>query len=406
MQDADIAEIAQWLTEAGLRGKPEALLIGGFAERLSGAGAPLAEGGVLLDSLHPLYEGRAFRWRRGEEVSVSEYGASTQGEALERWRSTPFHRLQSEGRAYEVIALDPESAQTSLFFRNPLLKQAVVLVDPFGERGVVGPADCLYSAWSTDAPEGFGEAAVTALRRLSPSLALALKAASLARSAETLAATYLGRDAGQRVLSGRIARGVADEIKAVLWFSDLSGYTRISDSAAPELLIPMLNDYADAIVSAIHSEGGDVLKLIGDGVLAIFPAAEREAACRAALAGAAKARAKVAALNARRAGDGLPVTDFYLGLHIGRVLYGNIGSRERLDFTVIGPAVNEVSRIASMCRSVDQRLLMSQAFVEASRRRDFLSVGRFALRGVKAGQELFTLDAAGGETLAQDLGKS
>jgi adenylate cyclase len=402
MLDSNIAEIAHWLTEAGLRGAPEAELIAGFAERLSAAGAPLAEGGVLLDSLHPLYEGRAFRWRRGEEVGVTEYGASTEGEALERWRASPFHRLQNEGRAYEVLPLDPASGRTRLFFQDTRLTQAVVLVDRFGDRGVVGPADCLYSAWSTDAPDGFGEAAVAALRRLSPALALALKAASLARSAETLAATYLGRDAGRRVLSGRIARGVADEIKAVLWFSDLSGYTRISDSAAPELLIPLLNDYADAIVSAIHAEGGDVLKLIGDGVLAIFPAADREAACRAALAASAKARAKVAALNVRRAGDGLPVTDFYLGLHIGRVFYGNIGSRERLDFTVIGPAVNEVSRIASMCRSVDQRLLMSQAFVEASRRRDFLSVGRFALRGVAAGQELFTLDPAGGETLARD----
>jgi adenylate cyclase len=137
-----------------------------------------------------------------------------------------------------------------------------------------------------------------------------------------------------------------------------------------------------------------VLKLIGDGVLAIFPAAERRAACQAALAAAAKARDKVAALNHTRIAEGLPATGFYLGLHIGHVFYGNIGSRERLDFTVIGPAVNEVSRIASMCRSVDQSLLMSSAFVQglARERNDFLSVGRFALRGVAAPQELFTLD--------------
>jgi len=158
----------------------------------------------------------------------------------------------------------------------------------------------------------------------------------------------------------------------------------------------MLNDYADVIVSCIHWQGGDVLKLIGDGVLAIFPAADRAQACLAAITAAGKARAKVGKLNEKRIAQGLPATSFYLGLHIGYVFYGNIGSRERLDFTVIGPAVNEVSRIASMCRSVDQNVLMSNAFVDGlrHRRQDFLSVGRFALRGVAAPQELFTVDPA------------
>jgi adenylate cyclase len=234
------------------------------------------------------------------------------------------------------------------------------------------------------------------LPRPTPLLSLLWKTASLGRIAHTLVETYLGRDAGQRVLKGRIARGVADEIKAVLWFSDLRDYTRISDSSPPEHIIPMLNDYADVIISAIHWQGGDVLKLIGDGVLAIFPAADRQAACLAAITAAGKARAKVAKLNARRIAENLPATSFYLGLHIGYVFYGNIGSRDRLDFTVIGPAVNEVSRIASMCRSVDQPLLMSDAFVDGlrDRRQDFLSVGRFALRGVGAPRELFTLDPA------------
>ncbi len=273
---------------------------------------------------------------------------------------------------------------------------ALLLVDRFGEQGGIGPANCLYSAWATDNEDGFRGANIEALLRLSPLLALALKTASLGRIAHTLVETYLGRDAGARVLSGRIARGVADEIKTVLWFSDLRDYTRISDSSSPELLIPMLNDYADVIVSCIHWQGGDVLKLIGDGVLAIFPATDRQAACLAAITAAGKARAKVAKLNEKRGAAGLPATTFYLGLHIGHVYYGNIGSRERLDFTVIGPAVNEVSRIASMCRSVDQALLMSSAFVDGlrHRRQDFLSVGRYALRGVAAPQELFTVDPA------------
>ena len=129
----------------------------------------------------------------------------------------------------------------------------------------------------TDRAEGFTDEEIGALKRLTPFLGLAIKSASLARIAETLVETYLGRDAGRRVLRGRIARGVADRIKTVLWFSDLRNYTRISDTAPPEEIIPLLNDYAEAIVSSIHQNAGDVLKLIGDGVLAIFPAEERTA---------------------------------------------------------------------------------------------------------------------------------
>ena len=400
MQEQDIAALNAWLVEAGLRGEREEVMIRVFAERLVEGGVRLRGGRVLVDTLHPLYEGRAFRWRLGEtEIHVNEYGPSSDGEALERWRATPFYRLEETGETHMVVRLDEETAASNSFlglmFKDQV-RHAIALVDRFGEQGGIGPADCLYSAWGSDLEDGFSEADIAALRRLSPTLALALKAASLARIAATLATTYLGRDAGSRVLSGRIARGVAEEIKTVLWFSDLRDYTRISDAAPPEQLIPMLNDYADAIVSAIHWQGGDVLKLIGDGVLAIFPASDRQKACQAALTAAGKARHKVEKLNETRTAAGLPATGFYLGLHIGRVYYGNIGSRERLDFTVIGPAVNEVSRIASMCRSVDQALLMSNAFVEGlrERRQDFLSVGRYALRGVAAPQELFTIDPA------------
>jgi adenylate cyclase len=254
--------------------------------------------------------------------------------------------------------------------------------------------DCVYSSWTTDAPAGFTEAQIGALERLVPALALAVKCASLARIAGTLVETYLGRDAGRRVLRGHIARGVADRIGAVLWFSDLRGYTGITDTAPPEQIIPLLNDYAEAIVSAVHEAGGDVLKLIGDGTLAIFKADDPAQACRCALQAEALARERVGALNERRAGLGLPLTRAYLGLHIGEVFYGNIGSQERLDFTVVGPAVNEASRIAAMCRSAEREVLLSSAFVAASSEEDrlrFVSVGRYALRGVGRAQELFTL---------------
>jgi adenylate cyclase len=196
------------------------------------------------------------------------------------------------------------------------------------------------------------------------------------------------------VLEGRIARGIADRIEAVLWFSDLRSYTRISDSAAPEQIIPFLNDYAGAIISAIHEQTGDVLKLMGDGILAMFTADNSGRACHAALAAASKARRAVAAVSQCRAAQNLPTTDFYLGLHVGEVFYGNIGSRERLDFTVVGPAVNEVSRIAGLCRSVDQPLLVSSTFASAigESKKLLVSVGRYALRGVGRPEDLYTLE--------------
>jgi adenylate cyclase len=148
-----------------------------------------------------------------------------------------------------------------------------------------------------------------------------------------------------------------------------------------------------SLVPAINVHRGDVLKLIGDGTLAIFKAEDRAHACRAALSAAIAARRAVAKLKKRRAAQGKPVTDIYLGLHVGEVFYGHIGSHERLDFTVIGPAVNEASRIAALCRSLDQPVFTSAAFAKVDdMKRHLVSVGRYALRGVSHPQELFTLD--------------
>jgi adenylate cyclase len=276
--------------------------------------------------------------------------------------------------------------------RDEGMTDYLALVHRFAAEGVIGEMDCVYSSWVTDSPKGFGDGAAIALKRLAPFLNLALKSAALARMAGTLAETYLGRDAGRRVMSGRIARGVADKIGAVLWYSDLRGYTQISDSAVPEQIIPLLNDYADVVVSAVHSHGGDVLKLIGDGILAIFPGADRERACLAALAAAARVRTSAAELKRSRGAAGLPTTDIYLALHVGDVFYGNVGSKDRLDFTVIGPAVNEVSRILAMSRSVEQDVLLSASFadaLDAEVRSRLVSIGRYALRGVGQPQELF-----------------
>jgi adenylate cyclase len=408
MDEAFFTSTAAWLTEAGLVGASEADIVSGFCRRCVAGGLPLARTNVFIDTLHPVHEGRLYQWDHdAAELRLLEYGrtdpavleASGAGpaemQAAERWRRSSFYRLLQTGEPMLRRRLDAAAAEEFSMLadlRAAGLTDYVAMICRFAADGIIGDMDGVYLAWATAAAEGFSNEHIAALERLAPSLALAFKAAALQRMTRTLMETYLGRDAGQRVLSGRIVRGITERIDAVIWFSDLRGFTRITD-AAPEQVIPLLNDYADVIVSAIHERGGDVVKLIGDGVLAIFTAEDREHACAAALAAAIAARDELAKLKKTRSAANLPVTDMYLGLHVGKVFYGNIGSHERLDFTVIGPAVNEASRIAAMCRSADQPLLISTAFAEVGDIKNRLvSVGRFALRGVSHSQELFTLD--------------
>ena len=222
-----------------------------------------------------------------------------------------------------------------------------------------------------------------------------MKSTSLARVAQSLVEAYLGRDAGRRVLAGKMSRGAAERINAVIWFSDMQGYTKLSETIDSDQLIPFLNDYAEIVIASVHAAGGDVLKLMADGVLAIFTADDSAEACAAALRAEAEMRSKHATLNVGRLAAGQPVSSVYLGLHIGDVFYGNIGSKDRLDFTVVGQAVNEASRIASMCRSADRDVLFSSDFrnaLPAPERGRLVSVGRYALRGVGRARELFTLD--------------
>jgi adenylate cyclase len=412
-EDGSIDALNAWLAKAGLRGERETALVSGFCERAVAVGLPISRAQVFIDTLHPVYEGRLVRW--GHDPSqpvVLEYGRTgmpegtadlhlsssvEQTDVVTRWRASPFfHMLQTgESLLHRRVTVESEAEFPVLRdYRAAGMTDYVAIINRFAPEGIIGEMDCVYSSWVTAHADGFADTHIAVLTRLVPTLALAVKAAALARMTGTLMETYLGRDAGRRVLSGRIMRGVTDRIDAVIWFSDLRGFTRITDST-PEQIIPLLNDYADVIVSAIHGQGGDVLKLIGDGILSIFTAADRAHACAAALAAAMSARNEVTALNARRARDELPITDMYLGLHVGEVFYGNIGSTERLDFTVVGPAVNETSRIAAMCRSVEQPMLVSEAFADVDGMRGRLvSVGRYALRGVAQPQELFTLDSA------------
>lgn len=400
MNTIDVERIIDWIVRRGLEGAAETDLLREFCESCNVAGLPVSRALAVIDTLHPVHEGTVFRWRNDnvEEDAATQYGRTTEGPAAEAWQRSPFyHLLQTGGEELRRRIGFGEPADFVILQEMKDLGHTdhILFVHRFASGAAIGEMDCVYSSWSTRAAEGFSEANIAALRRLVPALGLAIKSAALAKVADTLVQVYLGRDAGQRVLQGRIQRGVADRIEAALWFSDLHDYTTITDTAPPGEIIPLLNDYAEAVITAIHEAGGDVLKLIGDGTLALFRADDLAEASRRALKAEEILRARVKELNERRQAEERPITSVYIGLHIGEVFYGNIGSVDRLDFTVVGPAVNETSRIASMCRSVDRPLLISSTFARtlpAEERGQLVSVGRFALRGVGHATELFTLD--------------
>jgi len=400
MELASRLDLMNWLVNQGLTGLPETDLIRGFCERCRDAGLALSRGLAFIDTLHPIYEGRGFRWNDHDtnESDTFEYTSTADGDGAKNWRRSVFHHMLENGHDEFIINLgDSGSLDFSMIgeLAEKGHKHFLAFVHRFGDAGTLGQMDCFYSYWATRRDAGFSLAEIEALRDLVPLLGLAIKSAQHVDIARTLGRVYLGRDASEQVLGGRISRGVTERIKAVLWFSDLRGSTGISESIEPDEIIPFLNDYAQASIDAIHDAGGDVLKLIGDGVLAIFTGEDMAIARRAALQAEHRFRLNMAEVNARRSAAGRPVTTAYVGLHIGQVFYGNIGSEDRLDFTVVGPAVNEVSRIASMCSSVDRELLASSEFrsgLDPTGRRYLVSTGRYALRGIGRAQDLYTLD--------------
>ncbi len=392
--------LIKWLVGQGLTGLPEKDLLRGFCERCRAQGLELSRVLVFIDTLHPVFEGRGVRWTDTEtnESDAFEYGSTSEGDAAANWRRTPFYHMLEHGHDELPIDLaDCDSLDFSMIADLAAKghRHFLAFVNRFGGAGSIGQMDCVYSYWLTRQADGFSPQCLSALRDLVPVLGLAIKSAAQVEIARTLGRVYLGRDASEQVLRGRIARGVTERINAVLWFSDLRGSTTISETIEPDEIIPFLNDYAQAAIDTIHETGGDVLKLIGDGVLAMFIGEDMEAARRAALRAEHRFRQSMSKLNTRRSAEGRLTTSAYVGLHVGEVFYGNIGSDDRLDFTVVGPAVNEVSRIASMCRSVDRELLMSadfQAGLKATGRGYLVSTGRFALRGIGRAQDLYTLD--------------
>ncbi len=388
-------DIIAWAVQAGLGELSHADLLVGYCERLIEAGVPLWRASIGANTLHPLVVAQGHRWTEDDGVREELFARTGASEAKEQWLQSPWHRLIESGE--ELLRRRLAVGEGTNEF--PLLASLAAQggtdywaqIVAFTSRESLGETRGLATSWTTRDPAGFAARDLALVDATLPAFALAFKATKSVDTTRTLATTYLGRNAAERILRGEIDRGRAQTVRKVLWFSDLTGFTRIADTLPQEQLLDLLNAYADCLVGVVHDHQGEVLKFMGDGILAVF-GGDRSEACARALDAALAARSAIAQLNEKR--RGLPVTGFTLALHEGEVLSGNVGSKDRLDFTVVGPAVNELSRIQAMSRSLDQSILVSASFAEACalQRERLVSVGRYALRGVGRPQELFTLD--------------
>lgn len=391
-------EIPRWIVDATLAGASEIEILAGTCERLNGLGLAVVRASVATDMLDPIHDARGVRWTRDGGGVESAFGRAAPSGDRTEWMQSPFYfmlqrneaslrrRLDGSYRRGEFpvldMLIDNGATDYMAFVRN--VREIVQLGD---RGGAVG-------SFATNAPGGYTEAQLGLLGHIIPALTLAFVVRTTHRVTQTALSTYLGSDAAERVLAGNIVRGRAETIRAVVWLSDLVGSTRIAETIGPEGLLALLNDYAEIQVDVIEKNGGHVLKFIGDGILAIFRDDDSERACTRALDAAVMLREGIATLNARRGAAGLRVTDTHLALHIGELLYGNVGSPRRLDFTVLGPAVNEAARIEALCGSLDQPVIVSTAFAEAAgaARARLVGLGRYAMKGVARPQELYTLD--------------
>ncbi len=400
----DTANISDWLVKEGLRGATQTALLEGFCEKLVAAGIPLQRAHVGQRALHPVFGAVGFDWHREGDCAIREEFARV-SEPHERWLKSPFYYMLQKGmselRERLVDENEPSRFPVLEEFRAQGATDYFASAMPFGRATISpgtdpdDPPDGMISSWTSDAPKGFSDRDIGAIKGLLPVLGLSLKSASSYRTAHDLLAVYLGRDAGRRVLSGDIQRGSLDTIRAVIWYFDLQGFTKLAETTPGDRLIAMLNDYFGAVVGAVEAHGGDVLKFMGDGLLAIFKFADDDSACCSAIAAADELVGTMATINDRRGAENLPLTGYCLALHLGEVMYGNIGAENRLDFTVVGPAVNMAARIQTMCRSLEQELIISSALAGSAvrERKRIVSIGRYALRGVREPQELFTLVA-------------
>jgi adenylate cyclase len=358
--------------------------------RLLDLGLPLARASFHMRTLHPQLFGIGFYWHRGaDEIRV--FRAQHGIERTDVFLKSPMRVLfEGAGAVRQRLDLPDVEFAFPLFdeLRADGLTDYVALPITFSDGKIHG------TTWSSDRPGGFETEHLTLIEDLLPVFSLLLEIHLNRRIAITLLDTYVGHRAGERILKGQITRGSGETIAAAIWYCDLRGFTELSERIGRDALIACLNDYFDSMAGAVEQHGGEILKFIGDAVLAIFPL-EEEQACRRALQAALDARAAMAERNTRRRERGEETLGFGIALHTGEVMFGNIGSTNRLDFTVIGPAVNLTSRIERLCRMLGRDILVSEDFALACQARELRPLGHHQLPGVERPVEVFApADAA------------
>ena len=383
-----------WLLNEGRRLPELADVVAGVARQLTEGGLPLQRFFLGQRTLHPQMGAIGYIWNQGDQTSQTverDHSITTTSAYL----LSPMRRIYEGGE--KLIRRRLVGPEAELDF--PVLQElrdtgstdyAIFALELEGQAH----ASCSIT---TTAPQGFSDGDIAAVRTLMPLLAMLVEAREWHRLAESLLEIYLGADAGRQVLGGSVRRGQSTTIAAAIWFCDLRDFTAMSNQLPRDEMIALLNDYFDAMARPVHAHGGEILKFIGDAMLAIFPMhddLDRDHKCHVALRAAHEAFDALDGLNEIRASAGKPPIRAGIGLHAGSVSYGNIGAAignsARLDFTAIGPAVNLASRIEGLCKGLNRPLLASKSFASPCGSM-LVPLGKFELAGFPEPQEIYGL---------------
>jgi adenylate cyclase len=365
-------------------------IVEGLGTRVISDGLPLHRVAVNLSDYHPEVIGRAYAWTRGKGMEITDRAYTPKRN--ETYWASPI-RIIAEGAEGLRRRLEEPGAVLDFAITREL--QAQGATDYVAMALVFSDTTRHFASWTTDRPGGFTTEEVTFFDLILPLMCMRLELAHARRITEQLLTTYLGSDATRRIISGNIRRSLGEDINSVIFYCDLRGFTRLTDTLQPSEVISILGEYYDAVGGAVRLHGGDVIKMIGDGMIAIFPINESMSADRAAreaLDAAREARHALETIPPERLPDGVDRLAAGFALHVGQVTFGNIGSRDRLDFTVIGPAVNEVSRIEPLTKVLGHSILLTEAFVKLPTGIEVKSLGSHNLRGVREPREIFTPD--------------
>lgn len=377
--------VLAWLLMEGRQIAEPVPFLQALGERLAEAGAGLSRIRLSVPTLHPEVRSVGYTWVRGEPVTLWRVGHEVQQTAT--YLGSPIAHVIETGEPFrrKLDALGPQDHSILHEVRAGGGTDYLALPLRFWGR----PSGAMI--FVTDRPEGFSYFDIAKLGALGQFVAPVLEIFGSRSVARALLDTYLGPRTGARVLAGQIKRGDGETIEASIWFSDLRDFTPLTESLPPKDLLAMLNAYFELVAAAVRAHGGEILRFIGDAMLIVFPTSASVGtggACTAALDAAIDAYAALDALNHRRRRAGQPEIRFGVGLHAGTVVYGNVGAPDRLDFTVMGPAVNRAARIESLTKELGCRMLVSAEFARCCGR-PMRSLGTHPLKGVAEPQEVF-----------------